>query len=301
MKKLKIIMIDAFKPEYLKYAPYLSSLTKKYQWGGLEMPPGHGGGMEIFFKGKTDALASFYKKENSSLSWIRFFLWIEIFRDFGRIIIDCMINFPRLIQGKELHKTGKIPLKQLYKMEMIDSKKFYKNLPIKYKYFSKLDKVGHKYGTESQEIIKEIKKIDKKISKMDFDIILSDHGMANIKKVVSVPETEDCIIDSDMVRYWGDEKELEEIREKLPLKDWKILNWSNKKFGDLIFLAETGVLISPNYWYGNKKIKAMHGYDGKDKEMKALYIIKKDGKKKNLKIEELHKIFEEMLKEKYKI
>jgi predicted AlkP superfamily pyrophosphatase or phosphodiesterase len=181
---------------------------------------------------------------------------------------------------------------------MYDSKKNYKNLPIKYYCFPELDKIGHKYGTESKEIIREIKKIDKKISKMQFDIILSDHGMADIKETISVPETERCILDSDMARYWGNKEELKEIKKKLPLKYGSILNWHDKRFGDLIFLADTEVLISPNYWQGDKKIKAMHGYDGKNKEMKAFYIIKDNGKRKNLKVEELHKIFDRMIKKK---
>ncbi len=307
-------MIDAFKPSYLRYAPYLSSLTKKYEWGELEMPAGHGGGMEIFFKGKTDTLATFYKKENSSLNWIRYFTWLEKLGKLGRIAVDCMINFPRLIKNQELHRTGKIPLRQLYKMEMHDSKRDYKNLPIIYRYFPELDRIGHRYGTESREIINAIRKIDKKISKMKFDIILSDHGMADVNKIISVPKTKDCIIESDMVRYWGTEEELKEIKKLLPAEQGKIIAWLDKNYGDLIFLANKGVLILPNYWQGNRKVKAMHGYDGKSEDMSAFYIIKSkaddkgkeedkggadknEGKRKDLKAEELHKIFEKMLKE----
>lgn len=295
MTKLNIIMIDAFKPEYLRYAPYLSSLTKEYKWGKLEMPSGHGGGMEIFFKGKSNILATFYKKENSSLSWIKYFSWLERFGKAGIFIIDSIINSIRLIQGKELHRTGKIPLKRLAKFEMVDSKDFYKNLKINYEYIPELDRVGHKYGTKSKEIIDAIKKIDKKASQIKFDIILSDHGMADIIKKIEVPLTINCFIDSDMARYWGDKEELERIKKQLPMEDGKILNWNDKKFGDLIFLAKTGVIISPNFWYGKEIPKAMHGYDGKNKEMKAIYIINKKGKKMDLKVEELHQIFKEML------
>lgn len=283
-------MIDAFKPEYLKYAPYLSLLTKKYQWGELEMPLGHGGGIEIFVRGKSNKLATFYRKENSSLSWIKYFAWLEGFGKMGRLIIDCAINFPRLIKGKELHKTGKIPLKQLYKFEMVDSKESWKNLKVDYVYLSNVDVAGHKFGTKSKELIKEIKKIDKKISKINFDVILSDHGMMDVKKIISVLFTENCFIDSDMARYWGNEKELEEIKKRLPLDEGRILDWPDKNYGQLIFLATPGVLISPNYWYGKEIIKGMHGYDGKHKDMKAFYLIKKKGKKKNLKIEELNKL-----------
>ena len=158
MKKFKIVMIDAFKPKYLEYAPYLSSLTKNYQWGELEMPIGHGGGMEIFFKGKSTMLATFYKKENSSLKWIKNFIFLDKFGKIGKLIIDCIINSLRFIQRKELHRTGKIPLKQLWKLEMNNSKEAYSKMKVKYIYFSDLDKMGHKYGTKSSKLIKTIKK-----------------------------------------------------------------------------------------------------------------------------------------------
>jgi len=287
MRKLRIIMIDAFKPSYLKYAPYLSSLTEKCRWGELEMPIGHGGGMEIFFRGRSNALCTFYKKRNSSLRWIKYFTWIENFGKGGHFFIDCVINFFRLIQRKELHRTGKIPLKKLWKLEMYDSKESYKNLRIEYIYFPELDKIGHKYGTKSPQMIIEIKKLDDRISKMDFDIILSDHGMIDVEKTISVPETEDCIIDSDMARYWGEKPHFNS-------KEGKWIEWKDKRYGEFIFLANAGVLIFPNYW-GDIKDKAMHGYDGKNKEMKAIYILNKKGIKKDLNVEELHKILIENL------
>ena len=122
---------------------------------------------------------------------------------------------------------------------------------------------------------------------MKFDIILSDHGMADIKKIISVPETKDCFIDSDMARYWGEKPEFKSEYGK-----W--ITFKNKAYGEHIFLANEGVLILPNYWQGKTPVKAMHGYDAKGKNMKAFYIIKKEGKKKNLKVEELHKIFMNM-------
>ncbi len=292
---IRIIMIDAFKPDYLKYAPYLSSLTKEYQWGTLEMPPGHNGGMEIFFRGKSNKLATFYKKDKSSLTWIKYFTWLETWGNFGRLIIDCVINFVRLIRRQELHRTGKIPLKKLHQFEISDNKSPHLGLPIEYTYFGSLDQIGHTYGTESKEISEEVKKIDKIVSRKKFDIILSDHGMIDVKKTIKVPLTKDCFIDSDMARYWGDKTELEKIKKDLPLQDGKILDWPNKSYGDLIFLVDPGILISPNYWYGKNLVRGMHGYDGKHEEMKGIYIIKKKGERKDICVEELHKKFKEML------
>jgi len=162
-------------------------------------------------------------------------------------------------------------------------------------YFGELDSLAHKYGTKSKEMIDAIKKIDNKISKMKFDIIFSDHGMADVKKRVSVPEVGDCFIDGDMARYWGSKKELGAVKKKLPLKSGKIISWKDKRFGDLIFMANTGVLIYPNFWDGMHPSKAMHGYDGKHKDMKAFYVISKKGKKKNLKVKDLHKVLNKFL------
>ncbi len=296
-KKVKIIMIDAFKPSYLKYAPYLSSLTKKYQWGELEMPPGHEGGVEIVFKGKSNKLALFYKKDNSSLKFIKYFSFLEKSGKIGRVVVDALINLPRFIRGYELFRTGNIPLKQLWKFDFSIKKPLNKIINIKYKYFGEIDRIGHKYGTKSEEIVKTIKDIDKKISKEDFNIIFSDHGMIDIKKIISVPWTNECFIDSDMARYWGDKEELNEIKKKLPINDGKIINWKDKSYGNLIFITKPGILILPNYWQGNKKVKAMHGYYGKNKEIKGIYILNIKGKRKDLKARKLHKIINDILKE----
>ena len=285
-------MIDAFKEEYLKHAPYLSSLTKNNQWGGLKMTTGHCGGVEIFFHGKSDKLALFQKKEKSSLKWIKYFSWVE--KIFGRTAIDSMINFPRLLKKHELFRTGKIPLRQIWKFDFCIKKPFNDIKGVEFEYIKDIDSVAHKYGTKSKEIINTIKRIDERLSKENFDIIFSDHGMIDIKKIISVPISRNCFIDSDMARYWGNKEELEEIKKKLPLKEGNIIEWENKSYGDLIFIAKQGNLILPNFWQGNQPVKAMHGYYGNNKEINGIYIIKKQGKKKNLNVEELHKIFIKM-------
>ena len=295
-KKIKIIMIDALKSEYLKYASYLSSLTKKYQWGELKMPIGHWGGVEIFFKGESEKLALFHKKEKSSLRWIKKFSWIE--KLFGRIAIDVLINLPRFILGDELFRTGKIPINQLWKFDFCIKKPLYNLKDIEYEYIGDLDEISHKYGTKSEEMINAIKRVDERISKEDFDIIFSDHGMIDIKKTISVPISENCFIDSDMARYWGNPEELNEIKKKLLMKEGKIINWKDKSYGNLIFIVKPGILILPNYWQGNQSVRAMHGYYGNNKEINGIYIIKKQGKKKNLKVEELHNILTKFKEEK---
>jgi hypothetical protein len=285
---MRIIMIDAFKPEYLEYAPYLSALTKKFQWGELKMPFGFEGGMETFFKGSSDKIALFFKSENSSLKFIRHFAFLERFGKTGRFMIDSLVNFPRLIKGYSLFRTGNIPVNKLWKFELSVNHPFHKMHGVEYKYLGDLDIAGHKYGTKSKEIISAIKKVDKEVSKMDFDIILSDHGMMDITKVISVPEKENCMIDSTFARYWGEEPDFDS-------KDGEWIEIEDKRYGEHIFLANPGVLIFPNYWQKKNPAKAMHGYNPKCKEMNGIYIIRKDGGKENLDAEKLHKIFMERL------
>jgi hypothetical protein len=286
---MKIIMIDAFKPEYLKYAPYLSSLTRENQWGEVEMPLGFEGGMETFFKGESDKLALFYRKENSSLKFIKYFSFLEKFGKAGRFVIDSIVNLPRFLRGQAIFKTGNIPLKRLWKFDFSVKIPFHKIPNVKYEYIGELDRIGHEYGTKSKEIILAVKKIDERLSKKKFDIILSDHGMMDVKKLISVPETEDCLIDSTFARYWGRNPDFNsEYGEWIEVED--------KRYGEYIFLANPGVLIFPNYWQKKNPVKAMHGYSPKCKDMNAIYILNSKGKKKDIKVEELHKIFLEVLK-----
>ena len=152
---------------------------------------------------------------------------------------------------------------------------------IKYITFHKLDGIAHEYGTQSKEVSEEVKKLDKILSKTNWNIIMSDHGMLNIKEFVKAPETEKCFIDSTLARYWGEKPKI------MPLKKCKLVKW-DKKYGDYIYLANPGVCFLPNYWQTNK-IKAMHGYNPKIKDMKAFYLLKNNGKKKNLTMKELNK------------
>lgn len=285
MKRLKVIMIDAFKPSYLKHAPFLRSLCDKYQHGELDMGVGHWNGVQTVFEGRSEVIANFYKNNEGSLGYLKQFTFLKYFGKLGRLIIDMLFNFPRWVRGYELLRTGNIPLDRLWQFDVAIGRHVAKKY-CDFFYFGALDQLGHAYGTESVEIREAIKKIDDEISLMNFDLIFSDHGMISVTDLVRVPITKDFFIDSDMARYWGSEEELREVRKKLPLQFGKIISW-DKRYGQLIFLANTGVLIFPNFW--NKfPVKAMHGYDGKHPDMKAFYLLKKEGKKKNLTARQLH-------------
>ncbi len=267
-----VILLDAFKEEYLKYAPYLNSLTKHYQHGSLETPLGFWGAMDTFFNGKSNVLSFFYYTEDSSWKWIKYFTWL------GRFSVDVLINLWNLFHSYTLFRTNNIPLNKLYLYDTEIKKPIHKIKGIKYITFHKLDGLTHKYGTKSKEVRKYVKELDKKIKNLKWDIILSDHGFMDVKEFIKVPETEKCFIDSTLARYWGE-------KPNMPLDKCKLIQW-DKKYGDYIYLANPSVVFLPNYWE-IKKVKAMHGYDPKLKDMKAFYIIKKHGKRKDLSMKEL--------------
>ncbi len=276
MKKIKIICIDAFKPSYLEQAPYLKSLTENNQHGELKCPIGFWGGMETFFKSSSDALAFFYYSENSSLRWTKNFSFL------GRKVLEILINLQRLCKNeRQFFLTHNIPLKKIYMFETSVKRKFEQDLrEVEYLHIWELDNISHEYGTKAAETIECIKTIDKKLERMDFDVVFSDHGMMDVQETISVPETENCFIDSTLARYWNASD------VKLPLDKGHLIKW-DKKYGDMIFSANPGVLILPNYWQGARAVKAMHGYS--HPEMNGFYIIK-NGKriKKDLDMKELH-------------
>lgn len=268
---MKIICIDAFMLEYLEYAPYLRSLTEKYQHGKLKVPIGYEGGMDIFFNGKSDILAFFYRSENSSLKWTKYFYFKP------RIILDIMINIHRLFKNKRrFFRTYNIPKRKLQYFETSVNKVPRQFADFDYKFIGELDSVVHEYGVDSKEAVKCVRKIDEKLKNEDFDIIMSDHGMVDIKEVISVPITDDCFIDGVMARYWGE-------CPKLPLTKGKFIK-ADRKWGDYVFLANSGVLIAPNF-FSKSPDKAMHGYDS---GCGGFYIIKKEGRRIDLSMQQLH-------------
>jgi len=268
---MRVICIDSFKLEYLEYAPYLKSLTEKYQYGELKVPVGFEGGMEKFFKGKSDILAMFYKSENSSLKWTKHISFLP------RIALDILINLQRLFKNnRRFFRTYKIPKNKLHYFETSINKTPWQFTDFDYKLISELDKIAHKYGTKSEEVKDCIRELDEKLKNEDFDIVMSDHGMIDVKEAIKVPVNDDCFIDSTMARYWGECPEL-------PLNKGKIIK-VDKKWGDYVFLANPGVLICPSYFSKNP-VKAMHGYDS---NCEGFYITKKEGKKKDLTMQHLH-------------
>ncbi len=284
MKKIKIINVDGFKYSYLEHAPYLKSLTEKYQHGKVIIPFGFWGAMDVFFNGKSDILSFFHYSDNSSWKSVKYFKF------FGNFLCNCYINFFRFLKRQKLFYAYHIPLKKLHKFDTVIKKYFSQGYNVDFVYIGDLDKIGHKYGTSAPETIECIKRIDKVLSEENFDIIMSDNGMMDVTDVVEVPETEKCFIDSTLARYWGEKP------KNMLMDKGKWITWENKLYGDYIFSANPGVLFLPNYWQGKKPAKGMHGYDSNVEDMKTLYVLNREGKRKDVDMKELHHIFLSFIK-----
>jgi len=160
-------------------------------------------------------------------------------------------------------------------------------------FINDLDEIGHYHTANSDaynnkliEIINFINSLFTylKAKNENFDfVIFGDHGMVEIEKSIDVNKIikklpfkpfDDYImfLDSTLARFWfKNEKTRIAITQALPNNEagcwinkndrglYKI-NYSHNKFGDEIWWANKGYLISPNYWEGNVKVKAMHGY-----------------------------------------
>ena len=169
-----------------------------------------------------------------------------------------------------------------------------------------LDKVGHRFGPESKEIKKVLKKIDKgieqilNVAKNLFQIvhviIIGDHGMMLVERTVDIASALEKLpiklgrdylffLDSTMARFlvFSDkaEKVISELMRKmicghiLSQADKKKyhLNYPHNKFGDIIFLADPGVLIFPNFYQNRKPVKGMHGYAPETPEQQSSLLI----------------------------
>lgn len=194
------------------------------------------------------------------------------------------------------------------------------NPDICYIHFFATDNLVHKYGIESKkttELINELDYYTREISKYaDKILIYSDHGMTDVKEIIDIKSLMNktrliygidyiMFLDDTLARFWILNKKCKNKIEKL-LKETgkgKIILFKNKKihkkFGEIIFLANSGVLICPNF-YQSTPHKATHGYDDTEShDERGFYLFcKKQNKKghKNIKMEDIFKIIMEEAK-----
>lgn len=154
-----------------------------------------------------------------------------------------------------------------------------------------LDNIAHIYGTNSSQYHQHINLIDhfiKKISNKNQLVIFSDHGMVDVKKIVTFQiesllgkastNSYTYFLDSTFLRVWLHNKNLKtEMVNKLKTLDHGLViddeerkeySFINRDFGDIIFRANESVMYVPNF-FGFRSCKAMHGYDPKLESQKA--------------------------------
>jgi hypothetical protein len=164
-------------------------------------------------------------------------------------------------------------------------------------YISIMDASGHKYGPKSSQVNKSLKSLDAKLEKFvtKFEkkvtgssyVFLGDHGMTTIKERLNLIEilqemdrlimtsvNEDYIyfLDSTMLRVWVLNKNCKKtindylasqsiLLEKGIFYYTHFKKKTNKELGDIVWCANSGVLISPDFFHSkNDNLKGMHGY-----------------------------------------
>lgn len=171
-------------------------------------------------------------------------------------------------------------------------------------YWPELDGLLHRVGNKSPEIAPKLREYERWIEKLLAGArehyeevhlyIFSDHGMANCdehldlkSKVEALPlrfgVDYAAVYDSTMARFWFFNNEAREFityclkqvpqGRILPNDELEQLHclFSDRYFGELIFLVEEGVLIVPSHM-GERPIRAMHGYHPLDRHSYAALL-----------------------------
>jgi len=165
-----------------------------------------------------------------------------------------------------------------------------------FQYWAGLDGLLHQVGNDSPEIGEKLKSYEQWIqSVMEAAAshyeevalyVFSDHGMANCDRLLDLRSQIDglglrmgkdyaVVYDSTMARFWffnetaraRVEGVLKTVTQGRILEETELreLNayFEDQYFGELIFLAEEGVLIVPSHM-GERPIRGMHGYHPDD-------------------------------------
>ena len=161
-----------------------------------------------------------------------------------------------------------------------------------------LDRIGHVYGPNSEGYLRSIEKIYSSIRKLanshKFDRIevTSDHGMYEVNNLIKYLHLfEDLKVGKDflffanspLLRLWdlgaGKNRlknlvkslENEGVGKILDATDYRKFKIpTDRAFGDVVFWLNRGHHLVPDFFWGNKTVKGMHGYYGWDK---SKYVV----------------------------
>ncbi|MGA2990432.1 MAG: alkaline phosphatase family protein [Candidatus Korobacteraceae bacterium] len=169
-----------------------------------------------------------------------------------------------------------------------------------------LDTIGHRNGPLSAECRRALRNIDARLAALNKQlraayegvnyVVFGDHGMAEVTGIVDVAGALRragivqgkgllYFLDSTMARFWfQDEGVKDAVIQVLgdlsggtlltqKQRDDYHLNYPHDRFGELIFLADPGRLVSPNYFQGRQMVRGMHGYAPECPEQQSALVM----------------------------
>jgi len=168
--------------------------------------------------------------------------------------------------------------------------------------FTGLDNIAHYHGLGSNEYENRFKELDKICEELVQEflkvngagaevIILSDHGMAdvkhydyvNVEKALGMagPGKYLYFLDSTFLRIWIVKEEIRSKAKKyldqlacgalLSDQDRARYGIKNRDYGDFVFMLDEGRIFFPDFM-GGRHMKAMHGYSPEIESQKGIFI-----------------------------
>ena len=176
-----------------------------------------------------------------------------------------------------------------------------------YVHLGELDGIGHLHGPNSRALLAQLARTDGlcrqliEAARQSHDsvniILFGDHGMVNVTRTLDLtPHITSAklrfgsdfayFLDSTMARFWFFHREAEtairaalrdvsggRILEPAELKQFGIAG-CDRRNGEMIFLADPGVLLFPNFFQaGGQPIKGMHGYDPDCADNLGMFVL----------------------------
>ena len=180
-------------------------------------------------------------------------------------------------------------------------------------YLGEPDRVGHRYGPDSTQRPAMTRQIDAQIRRLQdafgshFDavhwVILGDHGMVQVNRQVDagavlhaaarrhglrLGRDYHVFLDSTMVRVWTLDPQVTQLFAQVftgpplagvgqlmtrSLADKLHIPPPGKRYGDLIWWCDPGVLVFPDYFHVAQPVKGMHGYEPGLPESQGMALV----------------------------
>ena len=184
-------------------------------------------------------------------------------------------------------------------------------------YMGEADSIGHIYGPYSEEAKKMVARVDKKIEilvdsfyKRNEDsvfILLGDHGMAPVHTYFNVKDRVEknaqrhdlktgkdylMFLDSTLARFWcfnnNSIRVFSNMLSEAPfvnlgrvveknLASKQHIPYCNRTYGDMIWWANKGVMIYPDFYHLEGNVRGMHGYTPDHSDSKGFCVISGSG------------------------